>query len=266
MPPVTGSIARQNAGLEAPDLQAQHAPVPTAKLTRVLVALTLFAVAFGYVEAAVVAYLRTTYEPLHSRLYPDRAAGDLFPLITLEQLASQGAEHVRRLKTELAREAATLVMLAAAALAVATNVRTWFAAFMLVFGVWDIVFYACLKVLLDWPSSLLAWDILFLLPVPWVGPVLAPVLVSLSMIAAGAVLLVREAGGRPVRIRPAHWLAIHAGGLVIVVAFCWDFANTMAGGYPSVFNWPLFIAGLSIGLTAFMHACLLPRAPACQPA
>jgi len=33
--------------------------------------------------------------------------------------------------------------------------------------------------------SLLDWDILFLLPLPWWGPVLAPVLIALLMIVWG---------------------------------------------------------------------------------
>src|SRR5260370_7926441 len=85
----------------------------------------------------------------------------------------------------MGREAATIVMLAAIALAGADNAGQWAAAFAIAFGTWDIAFYAFLKLLLDWPASLLTWDILFLIPIPWVGPVLAPVIVSASMIAAG---------------------------------------------------------------------------------
>src|SRR5262249_30630289 len=148
---------------------------------RPLAALLLFGITFGYVEAAVVAYLRALYEPMHQRLYPDAAPDDLFPVIPLEELKAAGPEHTRRLLTELGREAATLLMLAAVALAVARNGRQWFAAFAIAFGLWDVFFYAFLRVLVGWPASLLDWDLLFLLPVPWVGPVLAPVLVSLGM-------------------------------------------------------------------------------------
>ena len=87
-------------------------------------------------------------------------------------------EQQKTLFIEIGREAATMLMLAAIALAVARNTRQWTAAFAIAFGVWDIVFYACLKLLLGWPASLFTWDILFLIPVPWVGPVLAPVLIS----------------------------------------------------------------------------------------
>ena len=47
----------------------REAPV----LPRVLTALLLFGIAFGYVEAAVVVYVRVLYEPLHQQLYPGRA-------------------------------------------------------------------------------------------------------------------------------------------------------------------------------------------------
>src|SRR5262249_38081804 len=150
-------------------------------------------------------YLRTVYEPLHQKLYPGRAPGDLLPFIPMERLAEEGLSHIAWPATELAREAATLLLLAAAALAVAHNFRQWFAAFVFVFGLWDLFYYVFLKVLLDWPASLLTWDILFLVPVPWVAPVLAPVLVASSMVAAGAVVLRRESYGRPVRLAWSHW-------------------------------------------------------------
>src|ERR1700680_5343374 len=93
-----------------------------------------------------------------------------------------------------------MLMLAAIALAVARNARQWSAAFAIAFGVWDIVFYACLKLILGWPASLFTWDILFLIPVPWVCPVIAPALVSLAMIAAGIWCLCRDEAGRPLPI------------------------------------------------------------------
>src|SRR5690349_2988847 len=146
---------------------------------RTITGLVLFAIAFGYVEAAVVAYLRSIYTPLRAHFYPPSSAGELFPLLTLDQLRALGPEHTARLNTELGREFATLLMLSSVALVAARKPREWIAAFVLCFGIWDITFYAFLKLLLNWPASLLTWDILFLLPVPWVGPVIAPILVSI---------------------------------------------------------------------------------------
>jgi hypothetical protein len=226
------------------------------KLSRVLIALVLFGVAFAYVEAAVVVYLRVHYDPIRRDAYPGRPEGDLFPMLQLQHLERAGSQYVHMLWTELGRELATLLMLAAVGLAVARNFREWLAGFMIAFGVWDIFFYVFLKLLIGWPESLLTWDILFLLPVPWVGPVLSPVLVAAGMIAAGAAILWREARGRPVRFAWFHWVAVFCGAVFIMAAFCWDYENTSAGGWPNPFNWPLFMLGEAVGLGGFVHAFL----------
>src|SRR5690242_14826998 len=57
---------------------------------RLWIGLVLCGIAFGYIEAAVVVYLRGFYEPMHQRLYPDRAPGDLLPLIPLEDWQTLG--------------------------------------------------------------------------------------------------------------------------------------------------------------------------------
>ncbi len=202
----------------------------------------------------MVAYLRSIYAPLRSHFYPGFGAAELFPLLSLEQLRSLGPEHTLRLKIELAREFATLVMLAGVALAVARNLREWTAAFLTCFGVWDLTFYFWLKLLLAWPASMLTWDILFLLPVPWVGPVLAPAIVSISMIFAGFLVLWREYNGRPVQLTPLTWSGILLGGILIFLAFIADFRNTAAGGYPHAFHWSLFLAGEALGLLSFSYS------------
>ncbi len=222
--------------------------------SRLLLALWLFGSAFGYVEAAVVADLRAIYEPIRARYFPESPTGELFPMVRLDQLEAEGELPVRLLKIELIREAATLVMLGALALAVARSVRGWLAAFVVAFGVWDLVYYLSLKWMLDWPASLLTWDLLFLLPVPWAGPVLAPALVSIVMIAGGSLVLWREGTNRPIRPGPGSWSAILGGGLIVVLAFCWDFRNTMAGGWPNPFRWDLFTLGLGTGCLGFVMA------------
>ncbi len=219
-------------------------------MRRAVAALFLFGISFGYLEAAVVVYLRTIYDPIRRQIHPERGPNDLFPLITPRQLANAGPEHSRRVGIEVGREAATMLMLAAVALAIARNVHQWIAAFAIVFGVWDITFYAFLKLLIHWPDSLSTWDILFLIPLPWVGPVWAPVMVALAMIVCGLISLLL--GG--IRGSLLHWAGLLAGAAVIVVAFVWDFRNTSAGGFPNAFNWPLFLAGLAIGISAFVAA------------
>jgi hypothetical protein len=219
-----------------------------------MTALLLFGVAFGCIEAAVVVYLRGLYEPIHQRLYPGSAANDLFPVLRLEQLDDAGPQVRRWLHTELVREVATLLLLAAMGLAVGHNGRAGFAAFVVAFGVWDVFYYVFLRLFVDWPGSLLDWDLLFLLPVPWAGPVLAPVLVALTMVGAGGLVLWREHAGRPVRAAGRHWAGLAAGGLVVVAAFCWDWQGTLAGEMPAAFPWPLFAAGEGVGVAAFALA------------
>ena len=221
---------------------------------RTVFALFLFGTAFGYLEAAVVSYLRLLHEPARLRFYPTRPPAELFPLLTLDQLRAAGPQQMQTLATEIGREAATLVMLAAIALAVARNAGEWAAAFVVAFGVWDVTFYLFLKVLLDWPPSLFTWDILFLVPVPWVGPVLAPVMVSLAMIVAGIWHLRRAARAEPVRIGPAHWTGILAGAAIMVLAFALDYRNVMTAGLPRPFRWSIFGLGLLLGIGSYTGA------------
>jgi hypothetical protein len=126
-----------------------------------------YAVAMAWVESAVVFYLRTMIDRIEPHQpHPLPFIGGLGP-------------------AELVREAATLVML----LAVGTLAgRTWRARLgytAVAFGVWDIFYYLFLRVLCGWPHSVLDWDILFLLPLPWWGPVLAPTLIAGLMILWG---------------------------------------------------------------------------------
>lgn len=235
-------------------------------LGRVLIGLMLFSVSFGFIEATVVVYLRTIYEPMRQQLHPGREPRDLFPLLKLSDLQAAGDFHVQRLKNEVVREVATLVLLASAATLVGRNFYEWFAAFILSFGLWDIFFYVFLKVLVDWPVSLMTWDILFLIPVPWVGPVLTPVLVAASMVVAGVLILWRESVGRPIRLNAGHWVMAILGGTITIVAFCWDYRHTMAGGYPQTFNWPLFVIGLSLGWAGFALGWRTSKSPVAEAA
>jgi hypothetical protein len=223
-------------------------------VTRRLIALVLFGVAFGYVEAAVVVYLRTIDAPLRRDLFREVDHDAVFPLLSLEQLHQSGPEYMVILRTELGRELATLVMLGALGMMIGGTFRQWLAGFVVAFGVWDIFYYVFLQALIGWPGSLWTWDILFLLPVPWVGPVIAPVIVSATMITAGGMTLWRESRGRPVLGNPWDYALITAGGLVMIVAFCWDFRHTSAGGWPHPFNWPLLGIGEATAVAGFVRA------------
>ncbi len=225
---------------------------------RTLIALFLFGTAFGYLEAAVVCYLRLLHQPAREHYHPGISSADLFPLLTLDQLR-ESPNQKQTLVIELGREAATIVMLAAIAVAVAQNLGQWAAAFVIAFGVWDITFYIFLKLLLDWPASIFTWDILFLVPVPWVGPVLAPSLVSLVMILAGVWHLRCEGRGNCVSLRRLHWFGVFAGALVIVYSFAMDYEHVMRGGMPNPFHWGIFTAGLALGTVSYAIAAIPTR-------
>src|SRR6202050_1551890 len=216
---------------------------------RTAAGLILFGISFGYVEAAVVVYLRALYDPLRHTLHPDRPAGELFPLITEDQLQRAAPEKSWLLGVEVAREAATMIMLASVALVAARDRPLWLPSFAIAFGTWDLSFYAFLKLLLQWPSSIMTWDILFLIPVPWVAPVLAPAIVSMTIISAGLIAL-----ARPVRMSPVHWCAMMLGGALILTSFMWDYRDLMAGGLPRPFAWRCFGLGELAGVVAFLHA------------
>jgi hypothetical protein len=233
---------------------------PSGQGRRIGVALLVFAVGFGYVEAAVVSYLRVIGEPVRQRFHPQGAPGDLFPLLTAEQAQAAAPEWRRSLAIEVGREAATMLILAAVALAAARNAGGWAAAFAILFGTWDIAFYVFLRLLLDWPPSLLTWDVLFLIPVPWTGPVVAPVLVSASMIGAGLWHWRREARNHPVELRPRHKFGLAAGAAIVVLSFTLDWRNIASGGTPRPFPWTIFAAGLAAGLLSYIDAARTSRA------
>jgi uncharacterized membrane protein len=209
----------------------------------------LWAVAFAFVESAVVEYLRGLY-------YPLQEGGFRFPILTFEQLESLGYEHVRRLAIELGRELATLVMLATIGLIAGSNRREAWAHFMIAFGTWDIFYYLWLKLFIDWPPGLRTWDLLFLIPVPWVAPVLAPVIISVALIACGLTILFFETRRGPMVTSWRDWFFLVIGGLTVIASFCQDYRNIMSGGVPDSFNWALFFAGFCIAVAAFVVVVL----------
>ncbi len=224
---------------------------------------TLFAIAMGFFEAAVVIYLRKI-------MYP---AGFTFPLAPIEQGLAV---------TELLREAATVLMLLSVGIIAGRYPAEKFAGFIYSFAIWDIFYYVFLKVLIGWPASFMTWDILFLIPATWVGPVITPVIVSLSMILLAAVIVYYSSRGQKVVIRHWEWTGLIAGSLVLIVAFVWDYSSFILSRYtlheifnlpnkrplydlamryiPESFNWFLFSAGLIIILlTTFFLARRLHR-------
>jgi hypothetical protein len=172
--------------------------------------LAVFSIAMGLLEAIVVVYLRQLY-------YPE---GFGFPL---------KGEIAGGLFLEYLREMATLVMLATVSLAAGRVRYERFAYFLLCFGIWDIFYYLSLKILLDWPSSPMTWDILFLIPVVWVAPVLAPVICATTMIVIALSILHYVNLGTPVRFTFMQWTLMSLGALVIFTTFIWDYSALIFG-------------------------------------
>lgn len=206
-------------------------------MTRRVLWLAAYAVAMGYLEAAVVVYLRALY-------YPD---GFTFPLAAMPE---------RMALIEIAREAATIVMIAAVAALAGADRWERFLCFSLVFGIWDILYYVCLYLTLGWPPTLATPDILFLIPVPWVAPVLAPVIISLGLIA-GALGLMRLIGkGALPAFPPALWILAIAGGVLVLLSFTLDSGGILAGDQPPPFRWGLFGVGTAAGVASLLAGTL----------
>jgi hypothetical protein len=213
---------------------------------RTITWLALFSIAMGFLETSVVVYLRLIYYP----------SGFAFPLVPISPDVAQ---------TEFWREAATMIMLVGAGILAGKNGPQRFVFFLFCFAVWDIFYYVFLYVLLGWPQSLFTWDILFLIPVPWVGPVLCPCLVSLSMIALMIVTVYWQQHGKSGKLDWREGIILLTGCAIILLSFMWDYIQFVqqhptgksiwshstekdlfseAIDYiPQKFNWLLFSAG-----------------------
>ncbi len=193
--------------------------------------LTAFSIAMGFLEAAVVVYLRKMY-------YPN---GFHFPLTVVEPDIGM---------VEFLREAATVIMLLAIGILTGKNTSQKFGIFLFCFAIWDIFYYVFLKLLIGWPASLLDWDILFLIPVPWVGPVLAPCLVSLSMIVLTSAVIYFQEKGIDVHLKGKEWFLLISGALVIILSFVHDYL-----GYCSVTKSGISVPGKDALFTEILHLC-----------
>lgn len=200
------------------------------------VAVFAFAIAMGYLEAAVVVYLRSAIETGSVV-----AAHDPDSFGTFEAV-------------EIAREVATLVMIAAVGwLAGRTRLErlAWAA---VVFGAWDIVYYVGLRLAIGWPPSLETWDVLFLVPSPWVAPVWAPIVVSAALVASGLAAARRMRSGLMIAVGPARVLAALAGGGLVILSFLLDTSRVTAGDSSAWTGWPVFWAGMALAAAATASA------------
>ena len=207
----------------------------TTKAFGTIAVVGFYAVAMAWVEAACVVYLRT----LVHRLDPYQAT----PMPAVDFPAA----------TELVREAATLVMLASVGWLAGRSWRSRFGSFALAFGVWDIFYYLFLRILVGWPQTFFDWDVLFLLPLPWWGPVLAPILISVLLIALGSFMTVQDLDGSSPRARRLYWVGFFAGILLALYVFMEQSIRDVAQGgkglaelVPTRFNWILFALAMAM--------------------
>jgi len=216
------------------------------QIFKTLIWLTVFSIAMGYLETSVVVYLRKLFY----------SGGFKFPLNPVSREIAI---------TEFWREVATIIMLIGAGVLAGKNGTQRFGFFIYCFAIWDIFYYVFLKVLINWPDSLSSWDILFLIPVPWVGPVIAPCIVSLTMIYLTLIIVYFNSKGIYFNIKWKEWLIFISGSCIIITSFMWDYIlfawqsrnnpvewtltnhkdlfGTMNTYMPEHFNWWLFGTG-----------------------
>lgn len=192
-----------------------------------LILVGIFAVAMSYLESAVVVYLREMYGIVDlikdTPLTPDK-----YTII------------------ETGREAATLAMLLIIGLISGNKKHQKIGYSILAFGIWDIFYYIWLFIFIQWPKSILEWDILFLIPLPWWGPVITPILISLFFIATGYFLVTRE----NLLITKSDWIVFFFSVIIVLFTFMEDGIKIILSGNidlnavrPKNFNWILFLIG-----------------------
>jgi hypothetical protein len=233
-------------------------------LTNQLIIITVFAIAMALFESAVVIYLREI-------MYPD---GFQFPLAPI---------HPHLVLTEILREASTMVMLICIGLLAARSFSLRFAWFVYSFAIWDIFYYVFLWLLLGWPESLMTWDILFLIPVTWTGPVITPLIITVLMLILSLSILFNGAKEKNTRLRPLDWAGLIAGSLIVVIAFITDYMKHMLDSFsfgellkisdprlmeaaqeyvPDTFPWLIFLGGvLVILVTIILYTLRLRKSP-----
>ncbi|HTL81004.1 MAG TPA: hypothetical protein VL651_04840 [Bacteroidia bacterium] len=211
--------------------------------------LVLFSIAMGYLESAVVIYIRWHY-------YPN---GFDFPLVPIEKTIAI---------TEFFREVATMIMLAAIGNLTGETKKQRFAFFVLSFAIWDIFYYVFLYVILGWPHSLMTFDVLFLIPVPWIAPVLCPVLISSLMICYSFIVIFGDRVVAQKGMLRVERLVMTIGCAIVLYSFMSDYVHFVsqhhadkgawtlsqnkdlfseAAGYvPKAFQWKIFIPGFVI--------------------
>jgi len=219
------------------------------RLIHQYIPLLIFALAMGFLEAIVVVYIRELY-------YPD---GFIFPLKTLPKWI---------VTIEIIREFSTLLMLGSVAWLSGRIMLKRLSIFLFLFGIWDIVYYLALKLFLNWPESFFTWDILFLIPITWVGPVLAPVICSILMILMAFLFDYYYSKNKLNKLTVSELIVLFTGSALIYISFTIDlgmiiwkgnflddffflpenteFSKIISMWEPNQFMWKLFSLGILI--------------------
>jgi hypothetical protein len=202
-------------------------------MTKRFLGVSVYAIAMAYLEAAVVVYLRALLG-LTDITDVDVSLGPYGPV-------------------EIGREAATMMMLAAVGWMAGRHWKERWAYGLFTFGVWDIFYYAFLKLLIGWPASLLGWDLLFLIPLPWWGPVLAPALIAVLICVCAVLAVQRLERGLRLGVTPARLAAVLGGALLALYVFMSDAIHALLAGpvnwdalRPTLFDWPLFLVASAL--------------------
>jgi len=207
-----------------------------------LIGVTIFAIAMGFLEAVVVIYLRKIY-------YPN---GFSFPL--------KGFLSPEIIGIEWVREIATIIMLLAVGYLAGKKLYEKFAYFIYAFAIWDIFYYVFLKITLAWPQSLTTWDILFLIPWVWAGPVITPIICSLLLIIMALLIINLNDTGKKVRISCKEWTLLILGIAFVLYTWLYDYGKVIfnhldiAAYIPTSYNWAIFLLGIiitSLGVISF---------------
>lgn len=219
----------------------------------------VFSIAMAYLESAVVVYMRAMF-------YPD---GFNFPLKIIEQNIAI---------TEFFREIATVIMLVGAGIMAGRRAVEKFAFFVFAFAIWDIFYYVFLKLLLNWPDTFFTWDILFMVPITWVGPVLAPLINCVIMLALAVAIFIIEGKRQNTHLGFAEWSLLIGGTLIIIFSYTAEYSMFILSKFslrelinftdsyeimryatkyiPEYFNWFVFGAGCLLHLLAITIYCM----------
>jgi hypothetical protein len=211
------------------------------RLVSKIIWIVIFSIAMAYLEAAIVVYLRQLFD-----------IGDL--ILQVPPFDKQIAA------IELGRELATLIMLLAIGWIAGHNIQSRLSFTLMAFGAWDIFYYLWLNIFIGWPKSFIDPDLLFLIPLPWWGPVLSPILISILMIIGGVAVLTKNEKDAPIRFSLSFWIPLILGVLLMLYSFMADAIQILPASTaalndlrPSRFNWSVYLIGLGMAFASVIQ-------------